>query len=112
MVGQLKNTFGEQRTNDCLSSDNRTEFYIAENDATSRSYIVPSSEKSIDKDKCFSINNPNSKDINHVSIDACFLIQQYGYDGEKCDFIAFSDDKFCFVELKSNAESKKRLGII
>lgn len=85
------------------------EFYIAENDNTSQSYIVPSTETSIDVDKCLVVLNPNSTEIFHLSIDACFLTQQHGYDGEKCDFVVFNDELFCFVELKSNAESKKKV---
>lgn len=108
MIEQLKNTFGEQRTIDCLSTDNRIEFYIAENDATSRSYIVPISNTIIDIDKCFIIKNLDNKTISHLSIDGCFLTEEHGYTAEKCDFITFSDDKFCFVELKSNAERRRQ----
>lgn len=84
-------------------------FYIAENDNTSQSYIVPSTEISVDLDKCLIVLNPHSTKIFHLSIDACFLTQQYGYDQEKCDFVVFNDGLFCFVELKSNAESKKKV---
>jgi len=107
MIEQLKNVFGEQRIIDCLSTDNRIEFFISENDDTSRSHIVPISNTTIDIDKCFIVKNSNNKTINHLSIDACLLTIEHGYTGEKCDFITFSDDKFCFVELKSNAEKRR-----
>lgn len=109
MVDEIRNTFGGQRTNSCLSSDRRTKFYIAENDNTSQSYIVPSAETSVDVDKCLVVLNPDSTEIFHLSIDACFLTQQHGYNEEKCDFVVFNDGLFCFVELKSNAESEKRV---
>jgi len=110
MIEQLKNAFGVQRTLNCFSKDDRIHFYIAENDATSQSYIVPLSEEPLlDTDKCWVIKNPDNHEINHVSIDACLLTEQHGYTDRKCDFVAFSDDKFCFVELKSNAYSQNRV---
>lgn len=108
MIDEIKSKFGEQRTENCLSSENRTEFYIAENDQTNRSYIVPDTEESIDLDKCFTVKNKLEKNVSHISIDNCFLTSQYEYAGEKCDFIAFTDEKFCFVELKTNAAKKKQ----
>jgi len=108
MIDEIKNIFGEQRTNNCLSVENRVEFLIAEDEATNRSYIVPNSQKNISLDECLIVKNPLQKEVSHLSIDACFLTQQHGYSGEKCDFIAFADEKFCFVELKSNATSKKK----
>ena len=108
MVEKLRDKFGEERVNNCLSSDNREYFLVAEDDSTNQSYIVPSTETSIDVDKCVEIQNPSSNEINHISIDGCFLTSQYGYEDEKCDLIVFDDSKFCFVELKSNAESQKQ----
>ena len=92
-----------------MSTDNRVKLLIAENDNTSQSYIVPATGISIDEDKCLVVLNPNSSDIYHISIDACFLTPQNGYNGRKCDFVIFNDRVFCFVELKSNAESKKNV---
>lgn len=108
MIEKLRNKFGNERVDKCLSSDNRTYFLITENDATKQSYIVQNAETSIDKDKCLAIQNSLSKIINHISIDGCFLTTQHGYDDEKCDLVVFDKTKFCFVELKSNAESQKQ----
>lgn len=107
MLDRIKAKFGEQRTNNCLSSESKTEFYVTENDTTNQSYIVLQSEKSIDLDRCLIVKNPLQKNINHISIDGCFLTEQHGYSGEKCDFVVFDDEKFCFVELKTKAVSKK-----
>jgi len=87
--------------------DNRDNFLIAENATTKQTYIVSNTEKSIDIDNCLEIKNPLSQEINHMSIDGCFLTSQHGYNGEKCDLVVFDNSKFCFVELKTNAESKK-----
>jgi hypothetical protein len=108
MIKQLLNNFGEERTNACLSLDNRLEFYIAENRVTAQSYIIPAFEEYIDVEKCLMVKNTRGENIFHISIDACFLTQQYGYLGKKCDFIVFSNYKFCFVELKLNAQSKNK----
>ncbi|WBM73459.1 hypothetical protein [Saprospira grandis] len=105
MINEIRRIFGQSRTNSCLSVESRNKFLIAENGATNQSYIVPSSHTTINSDECLVVENPCGKDVNHISIDACFLTRRYGYSGQKCDFIAFTDEKFCFVELKSNATS-------
>jgi len=107
MIEKLRDKFDKSRVNNCLSIDNRDKFLIAENDTTKQAYIVPNTETNIDVDNCLEINNPLSKEINHISIDGCFLSQQHDYDGEKCDLVVFDNSKFCFVELKTNAESSK-----
>jgi len=108
MLEKLRTKFGSIKVNNCHSTDNRRNFLIAEDDAIDKSYIVPNTEINIDFDKCLVIDNPLSKEINHISIDGCFLVPQNGYHGEKCDLVVFDDSKFCFVELKANAESEKQ----
>lgn len=108
MVEQLKEIFGSIRTDSCISSDDREKFYITENERTACSYIVDKNEK-CELDECFIIRNISKKQIHHLSVDACFLTPEYGYEGSKCDFAVFDNEKFCFVELKTNAYSEKRV---
>lgn len=108
MLKKLQAKFGESRVNNCLLSDTRIDFLITEDNVSKQSYILPNVEAKVDIDKCLKIKNPSSKEINQISVDGCFLTPQHDYDGEKCDLVVFDDAKFCFVELKSNAESPKQ----
>lgn len=110
MENQLITIFGQTRVSTCLSTSvKHKEFLVADDEETSQSYIVPEENSSILEEECFKILNPQSKEIKVLSIDACFLIPEYGYNEQKCDCAIFSNDKFCFVELKTNASSRKKI---
>ncbi|MGB1204394.1 MAG: hypothetical protein ACPG5B_02040 [Chitinophagales bacterium] len=109
MKQQLIAIFGDTRVLNCLSITNRKEFLIADEEETSRCYIVPEGNTEILIEKCFKVINSQSKEIQLLSVDACFLTREYDYNGQKCDCIIFSENKLCFVELKTNATSIKKI---
>jgi hypothetical protein len=55
----------------------------------------------------FQIKNPNQKLLFFIKIDQCTFFAE---DGKKCDFAAFTESEFIFVELKkSNAKGRSLL---
>lgn len=110
MLEILQEIFSLQRVRDCLSTDERSRFLIEENETTNVSQIIVQGVDPNHPEKCLIVNNPNQDTINHISIDGCFLTPETEYFGEKCDLAVFNNEKFCFVELKTNAYSSSNVG--
>ena len=72
MLEELTEKFGETRVNPCLSSDERDEFLITENENTKTSYIVLETD-SVEEDKCLKVKNEHQITIYHIAVDNCFL---------------------------------------
>ena len=60
-------------TPNCLASDKRGDFWISEDEKTKKSYIVPSIPEQEEQEAMLKINNPHTKDINLLCIDACLF---------------------------------------
>ena len=90
-------TLAFNNTANCIESNNKNVFWIDENPLTSKSFIVQHLVNNDEKDIMIRINNPLTKDINLLCIDACIFSSS---DGSRCDCAIFDDNKFCFCELK------------
>ncbi len=85
--------------NKCVDLTHSREFYVAEKE-DKRSYLVynPCPEY-----PHFSVLNPNEKEITMVAVDSCIYDPR---DDERCDFVLYSQDVFCYVELKRGFDPK------
>lgn len=87
---------------DCVESNNKNVFWISENTITNKSFIVEHVTKLEDRETMLNINNPHSKDINLLCVDACLFSSS---DSKRCDCAVFDDDKFCYCELKLEVQN-------
>jgi hypothetical protein len=91
-----KLTLAYPKAHDCLETDNKSDFWVSEDTTTKKSFIVRSSLEIEEQEVMLKVNNPHTKDINLLCIDACIYSSA---DISRCDCALFDDDKFCFVNL-------------
>lgn len=117
ITNQLKNIFPQLKNCKCLEENSSSEFKIVEDEISKRSVICSVGEfLELERDdqnkktlQVFHIHNPQEKEISFLAVDSCLFTSS---DEERCDFIVFDNQYFCFVELKRvkfKQESKKRL---
>ena len=92
-----KLTLAYPNTPACLETDNKSNFWVSEDTTTKKSFIVRSSPEIEEQKVMLKVNNPHTKDINLLCIDACIYSSA---DSSRCDCALFDDDKFCFCKLK------------
>ncbi len=85
--------------NRCVESTHSNEFYVAEKE-DKRCYIIYNPYPDYPN---FSVLNPLGKEITMVAVDNCIYCSN---DSERCDFVIYDDDVFCFVELKRAFDPK------
>ncbi len=103
MIDQLKTYFPQIVTNVCLWKSNKSRIFIF--DPKENKILEIHSEEKAN----FTIENPNLKEINILAIDKCIFDDDSGH--KKCDFAAFDNQTFVFVEIKDTykrrADKKK-----
>jgi hypothetical protein len=87
---------------DCLETNNKDVFWVGEDNVTKKSFIVHHEPELEEKEVLLEINNPHTKDINLLCIDACIFSSS---DSSRCDCALFDDDKFCYCELKYEVQN-------
>lgn len=90
MINSLKEAFPTIETNGCIEFLSDREFEIYDDEEDKRCYISSSGQ--------FKVENPHQKEIGFLAVDACIFSS---YDASRCDCIIFTDESFCFIELKS-----------
>lgn len=103
LIEKLKDAFGEKHIEQCLSSTKESLFFVFENEDTKKSEMQKE-----ELEKSFRVRNPQQKVVYLLAIDEG-LVPTENYTEERCDFALFSSDKICFVELKLNATSQRRI---
>ena len=96
MRTKIEAAFPNCVANNCIEIDNRAIIDIHDNQILNRSCIYQGAIGSLTF-PYFTIKNPNLKNIHILAIDNCILFEA---DGQKCDFAAFDNRVFCFVEIK------------
>ena len=96
MNKKINELFPHCATNNCLEQHNLPVIEIYD-DATLKKCIIHKEVSVTLNYPFFKIVNPNNKVVNFLAIDNCVLFE---CDGDKCDFAAFHDSNFYFVELK------------
>lgn len=97
-IQQLVEVFPDRKVLECLSISDLDMDFIQDNEETQRCYFTEGLPDG------FKIINQKRKEINLLSVDACFFS---GNDGKRCDGIVFDNKEICFFELKLNVESTK-----
>lgn len=105
MKEQLKQAFPQCKTNDCLSFHDLQKLWVIDPDEKVKCEIV-----TVQSDQCdFEVLNPSGVLIGFIAVDQCLFDDS---KGKKCDCILFSEDVFCFVEIKNtklgNRKAEKR----
>lgn len=63
--------------------------------------------QNFDTAKIFTVNNPNQKEVGFIPIDGKNGL--IGLGNSCCDFVIFNENDFCFVELKLNTTSERKI---
>lgn len=109
-INNLKNILSErkQSLNNCIVSDNRAELFIEDSDTAGKSiFVTDEFTEEYKLNRCFKLDNPNSKEILLWAIDGCFvgkgkkLSETYP---KKCDCIFGYKNFIAFLEFKLDAD--------
>lgn len=98
MIEQIKASFPQVEANNCLWQTTKPKIFIF--DQNDNKIIEVESEEAAN----FTIDNPNQKEIAILAIDKCVFDDQSKH--KKCDFAAFDDKVFVFVEIKDTNRKK------
>lgn len=96
----VETAFPKSIDNDCIEENTSDSIVIHDDDSINKSCIYKSTDPL--KYPKFTINNPSKKRIHFLAIDNCVL---FSTDGNKCDFAAFDNATFLFVEIKKGGGS-------
>ncbi|MBX7204974.1 MAG: hypothetical protein K1X81_06085 [Bacteroidia bacterium] len=102
MRQKIHNAFANCLAHSCLQNTNESIFYIQDHPTHGRSFItIPIN---LNDYPYFTVNNPDQKDINFLSIDQCIYLTPQ--DGPRCDCALFDNTVFHFIEIKRGGPPK------
>lgn len=105
IISQLETAFRGRviKPSNCLTHESDKLFYIEDNKQLGKCIVVKNDNlQTEDEQNYLKISNENNNIIALWAVDGCFLSNT---QRERCDFIFFDENDFCFVEFKMNATS-------
>jgi len=100
MIDSIKTTFPLCNSNNCLHS--KTDSFIFIKDPVNGCCLIVNNGDLYH----FSIKNPKNKTVNVLMIDKCLFNQKSSH--KKCDFVAFDNKIFCFIEIKDTTSRSSK----
>lgn len=101
IIEQIKKVFLKCVENNCLIVTNSERIEIFDDEVAKRCFIRNDDNQPVH----FTILNPSQKEIAFLAVDKCLFFDDDEW--EKCDFVVFDDQTFCFVEIKQ-AKARRR----